>query len=380
MRRSLVLPTALLMLAAGGVGACGEEESESSSGGGKANVAEAKAIVKELEAPVKFEAPGPAIDVGAELEGKTIFMVVKQAEYQFVQNIVDGVEEASSDIGMKFVLGDAAGQVAKAVALIERAIAQKADVIVTQAFDTESLSAALQEAQDAGIPVIEVTGRDAGLPSEKLRNIGVSAIASYCYSCAGEQLAAAAVAKHDGDVNAVIVDSPDFGTSNAVLEGIKAGFERLCPSCELTYKSSPSAQWKQLDSLASSSLQESPDANVLLPVFDEMGLLMKPGVLRSGAGDKVDMISWAATLGAMQDLERGELFEANVGASQAWLGWAIVDQAVRLATGNEPAESENIPHRLFTDENIDEVDLDAPESWYGSVDFRAEYKRLWGTE
>jgi ribose transport system substrate-binding protein len=384
MRRARVL-TVVLMLAAAGITACGEDDPEpqaaaNEQGGNGAKIDEAKAIVEELQQPVQFEAPGPAVDAGTQLEGKTVYMVASALEFQFVQNIVNGVKEAADAVGVEFVVLDAAGQPAKAASLIDRGVARKADVIVTQAFPSASLAAPIRAAKAAGIPVIEVTAGDAGLPSPELEEIGISAIVSFCYSCAGEQLAATSVALHDGDVKAVVVDSPDFGTSDLILGGIKAGFAELCPDCDVVYESSPSVQWQQLPSLASSALQSNPDTNVMLPVFDEMGLLMKPGVMRSSAGDDVKMVSWAATLGAMQDLERGELFEGNVGASQTWLGWGVMDQAVRLMTGNEPAESENIPHRLFTEENIGELDLDAPETWYGPVDYRAEYQKLWGAE
>jgi hypothetical protein len=38
-----------------------------------------------------------------------------------------------------------------------------------------------------------------------------------------------------------------------------------------------------------------------------------------------------------------------------------------------------LPHRIFHAGNIADVDLSAPEdTWYGGVDFRGEYRQIWG--
>jgi hypothetical protein len=62
------------------------------------------------------------------------------------------------------------------------------------------------------------------------------------------------------------------------------------------------------------------------------------------------------------------------------LGWAIADQAFRILAGEEAILDPKIPVRLFTSENIGEIDIDAKEeTWFGDpAEWRDGYKEIWG--
>jgi ribose transport system substrate-binding protein len=242
-----------------------------------------------------------------------------------------------------------------------------------------SCSAALKSAKAAGIPVVEVSGRDPQAPPPELSEVGVEAIVSFCYRCAGEQMAEFAVADTDGDVNAVLFDVPEIGVSRLERAGFESKLAELCADCKVRVVEAPLAQWnKDLPSLTTSVLQRDPTVNYLVPLYDSMVALMEPAVARAQAPD-VKVVSYNATEPALTLLKNGQLVAGDVGGMNAWLGWATMDQIVRLLTGNEAVADEKIPHRLFDAENIDSIDLSAPESeWYGDIDLAAEYKQLWG--
>ena len=56
-----------------------------------------------------------------------------------------------------------------------------------------------------------------------------------------------------------------------------------------------------------------------------------------------------------------------------WMGWQATDELVR-AFAAQPAADTPVAYRLIED--------NAPTTagWMGDVDFRAEYKRLWGLQ
>jgi ribose transport system substrate-binding protein len=363
---------------------CGDDnaaKSGSASTGAQASgVEEAKKLVAELEKPLQFVAPGETIEVGDQLRGKTIYVVANGLNFPFVQAMLDGLKAGAKKVGAKVIAVDGAGDNAKAANLVEQGIGRKVDLIVIQSFPAEQLTASLKAAKDADIPVLEMFGRDPQLPSAELQAAGVDAIASFCYSCAGKQMAQLAVADTGGDVNAVLFDVPEIGVSALEKKGFQDELKRLCSGCEVEVVEAPLAQWNQnLASLTSSSLQRNPNVNYLVPLYDSMIALMEPAVAAAGASDKVKVVSYNATQPALKLLADGKLVAGDVGGMNAWAGWAAMDQIARILTGNEPVEDPKIPNRLFTAANVGELDLEAGEtSWYGDVDLDAEYGALWG--
>lgn len=377
----MVLAVALVAAACSGGSGTG---APASGGGGasedSAQVQEAKRIVAQLEQPVQWKDPGPPIQVGDKLKGKTVYFVANGLNFEFVQNLLAGLKEAAALFGMEVVAVDGAGQVAKAASLIEQGVARKVDVIIDEGFPSTQLAAPLKAVKAAGIPVIEIGSGDPQLPPPEAQAIGVSAWATYCYGCAGRQMADFAFAQSGTDVNAVVYNVPEISVAQNEVQGFLEELKRLCPQCKAKVVDAPLAQWStDLPSLTSSSLQSDPKVNWLVPLFDSMIAQIKPSVLRVNAQDRVKIVSYNATGPAMGDLAKGELVAADIGSPQHWLGWAMMDQAVRLLTGGQPVADENVPNRIFSSSNINSVDLKAKEdTWYGNVDFRAEYKKLWG--
>ncbi len=378
---ALVAAIAALTLAA--CGGDDEDTTSNGSGGGSASggVDEAKQAIADLEKPVTFTAPGPKFEVGDSLKGKTIYVVANGLNFPFVQAIVGALEDGAELTGAKIVAVDGAGDAAKAAKLVEQGVGRDVDAIVIQSFPAEQLTAALKTAKAADIPVIELSGRDPQLPPASIADVGVGAIASFCYTCAGEQMAQFAVADSGGDVNAVLFDVPEIGVSKLERAGFESELKKLCPDCTVKVVDAPLAGWnKDLPSLTTSVLQRDPSVNYLVPLYDSMISIMEPAIATAQAED-VKVVSYNATQPALQMLADGKLVAGDVGGMNAWLGWAAMDQIARLASDNPPAEDTQIPHRIFTAENIDSIDLSKPETtWYGDLDLSAEYGALWGVK
>jgi ribose transport system substrate-binding protein len=346
-----------------------------------AGVADAKKIVKQLEKPVAFKNPGPAIKVGNSLKGKTVYFVANGLNFPFVVNMLAGINEAAHLARMTVIAVDGAGDVAKAGSLIEQAVGRKVDVIVDEGFPSSLLTAPIQQAKAAHIPFIAFGSGDPGLPPASDRKIGVSAWATYCYGCAGRQMADTAIAQSNGHVDAVIVNAPIVSVAQKETDGIVHELARLCPAtCKATVVDEDFAQRAtQLPSLTSTNLQRDPNLNYFFPIFDSMISLMGPTVTQLGAQNRVKFVTYNATQPPMLQLQQGQLVSGDIGSPQHWIGWAIMDQAFRLLTHHAPVANEHVPNRLFDATNIKRINLSASEAtWYGSADFRKHYRQLWG--
>jgi ribose transport system substrate-binding protein len=343
------------------------------------DVAEAKRLVAKQSKPAKWKAPGPPVNVGTRLKGKTVYFLANGLNFPFVQDMLRGVKQAAAVLGMKVTTGDGAGSAAKAGQLIQQAVGQKVAVIIDEGFPDTQISAPLKAAKAAGVTVLEFGNGDPRFPSPAERARGVSAIATFCYTCAGREMVDLAIAQSNGKVDAVIYNVPGISVAPSMTKAIRSEFRRLCSSCKVKVVDAPLAQWSTLlPSLTTSAIHSDPNVNYLLPLFDSMFALIRPAVIQAGAADRVKMVSYNATLPGMSDLRAAnQLVSGDVGGAPAWVGWGMMDQAVRVLTGHKAVRSENIPDRTFTPQNIKSINLKLlSDRWYG-VNFAKRYRKLW---
>jgi len=376
---------AVAALAATLISACGTGSTGStgSTGGdtGTTDQAAAKQQLKAASQPVGWDNPGPAITVGDAAQGKLLYYIANGLNFPFSQGVLKGVKDAADAVGLDVVAVDGAGSSATAARLIEQAIGRKASVIVLQSFAADALAAPLKQAENAKIKVVLGFVSDPRLPNEGEKATGVDAIVTYCNSCAGKLAATYMVAESGSDVKPIVFNVPDVPQAQLEVDGFNNKLKELCPSCKSDSADAPISQWVTgLPGLTSSALKRRPDANYLFPLYDGMVATMKPSVAAAGAEGRVKIVSYNGdqpNLQAIHDKDKVEV--ANVGASLQWAGWAAVDQALRVLTGNTPLTDEKIPNRVFYSGNIDSIDLSKDElTWYGNVDVGAEYKKLWG--
>jgi len=344
-------------------------------------VTEARAIVRRLERPVTWKNPGPAFKLGNTVRGKTVYFLANGLNFPFVQNLLAGVKEAAHAGGMGVLVGDGAGSVPKAASLIQQAVGRRANIIVDEGFPSSQLSAPIQRAKAANVPVIEIGSGTPGLPPASVRRIGVPAWVTFCYGCAGRQMADTAIAQSGGKVAGLVLNVPGISVAQTETNGVLSELHRLCSStCKAKVVDAPLAQWSTLlPSLTSSNIQRDTSLNYLFPLFDSMIALMGPSVTRLNAQNRVKFVSYNATLPPMQQLKQGQMVSGDIGSPQHWLGWAIMDQTFRILTHRPPVADENIPNRLFDATNINSVNLNAAEgTWYGATNFRQKYRTLWG--
>lgn len=370
-----LLSVAVFVAAIGSVVATGA--SASSSGNG---VATAKKLVAQESAKDTWTTPGPAISVGHTLKGKKVYFLANGITFPFVVDMVGGVKEAAALLGMKVLTGDGAGSSATAARLVEQATAEKVSAIIDEGFPDSQISAPLKAAKAAGIKVIEFGAGKPSLPTSTESANGVSALATFCYPCAGAAMADLAIAQSNGHADAAIVAVPGISVSPGMTQAIEKEIHKLCSACKVTVIYAPLADWStQLASDTSSAIRRDPKLNYLLPLFDAMFSYMGPAIVQAGATSRVHMISYNATSPGVTDLSKGnQNVTGDVGGAPAWVGWAAIDQVARLLTGQKPLASEDIPNRTFTPQNVKTLNLKASDdTWYG-INFAAQYRKLWG--
>jgi ribose transport system substrate-binding protein len=348
--------------------------------GSDGGVAEATRIVEQLTKPVEWTAPGPQLPVGNTLSGKSVYFV-GNLKYEYDLTLLEGVTAAAEALGMKVTGLDANAQAGTAAAMIEQAIGQKADVIINQGYPEAAIEAPLRAAKEAGIPVIGSGVGVPQLPPADVQELGVPGWATFCYKCMGTYLADWIIADSKGQANVVTLQSSDLSVSPAFVAGIDEEFSRLCPSCGKKTVDVILARWtSSLGSAATSALQADPTVNYVIALYDPMVPLILPPILGMGADSRVKIVTAGASGAGLQLLASEEVVRVNLGSSKKWLGWALMDQAVRALTDAPALADAKVPNRLFTKENVGELDLTKNDDWYGDIDFGANYRALWGIQ
>ena len=75
------------------------------------------------------------------------------------------------------------------------------------------------------------------------------------------------------------------------------------------------------------------------------------------------------------------MVKAVVTVDQAYAGWALTDEVLRMATKSAPV-TETFPSRLFTSDNIGSIQVTAAAqssgAWFGDTSYQGAFEKLWG--
>lgn len=134
---------------------CGSTASESTSEGASSsaqNTEQTQASSAEAIATTSKATSG-----GMDATGKTIGFVVRSAGNPYIKKEEEGFQQAVEACGGKVIINEPDSATADAqIAMIQSLISQDVDAMAIAANDANALSAALQQAKDAGIQVLSI--------------------------------------------------------------------------------------------------------------------------------------------------------------------------------------------------------------------------------
>lgn len=381
--RRLVWLVGLVFVCAslGVVVACGGDDSSSGDEtSGAADVEEAQSLVAAAEEAVTQGPPGPDFDASG-VSGKKIWFVSLALAIPYSQQVWQGVQDSAQALGMEAKSFDGKFSPAEVSRGIDLAVQDQADAIIVHSLPPVVVAPALAKAAEAGVKLISAETQNPGPPLPDVPDT-IDAIAGHSYSIPTEAMAAQVVADSEGDANVLFLSVSDIGPgSGQGTDAFVAKMKELCPACPVEVVDSPVAQWSGLNQRVSSLLRSRPDVNYIVPIFDGMAVYIVPGIQAAGLADEVSLVSGDATPSVLENLRDGNIVIGDVGQPNVWTGWAIVDQTARVLVGEPTLEDVGLQYRLFTANNVGDLDLNGnPTEWYGDVDFEADYRAIWGVE
>ncbi len=266
------------------------------------------------------------------------------------QFYIDGFEAAASpDWDINVI--DTAGDIAAVISRIEDAVTQNVDAIVINV-DPAQVSAGLQTAMEAGIPVV---GMDAGMSDMLATNVTSNgyAMAAETSVYVANRLAGA------GNVVMFVFDPfPPVQIRGAIADAVFANH----PDINVIARVTPDVQdggiadsRAQMEALLAAN-PEPGSINAVWAAWDQPALGALQAIEDAGRADEgIVIVGMDANPQAREAIAAGGNFEASMAQDFAGIGAAAADAVARLLAGETIAQPViYVPTVLITTANVDE--------------------------
>jgi ribose transport system substrate-binding protein len=334
-------------------------------------------MVTQLEATTaSYPVPTASISGVSALKGKTVYYIPL---VQFIPGFVvtaATMKTALAKVGVNLQVCNGNGVPATVAACVQQATGAGAAGIITDAIPYGMAQNALNAAKAKGIPII-IT--DQIPPSGTTAN---SDSVTYVPGVVDQpsQIAWWIIANSDGKANAILAQESDSPSSIAYVQDSLSIYKQYCPGCTVTVKSITATTNSQLASDTSSNLLTNPNATYYYTEFEDS---LDPTVQGIQQSNKTDIALSVAggTVDGLGRLKSNSMVKAVVAVDQAYAGWALSDEILRMATKAAPV-TETFPSRLFTAENIGSIQVTTAAqgsgAWFGDSSYQSSFEKLWG--
>ena len=364
--RALVVTAALA--AAGVVIATAVAATGASYSGAQANLAKYRAVPK-------FVAPGPAFDAKAKAGGKTLFIIPASSQVPFVATIANHIKRIATPVGVKVTTWQNQGQPSQWVQGMNAAIAQNASAIVLLAGnDPAGLQPQIKAAKAKGIPTIVAHLYDENQPSAP--NVG--GVVNIPYKIAGRLIADQAIIDTQGKANALVVTINQVKSTVPMVAGIRSEFAKYCQGCKLTFTDVTIADIAtKIQPNVQAALTADPGINYVIALYDSAEVPFVAAAIRAaGRVGRVKVSTFNGTPEILKMVKQGDIVTMDVAENLEWIGYAIVDQSMRIMGGLKPVRSERVPLRIFDRSNIGQAGSTFTSGW--GTSYVKGYRKLWG--
>jgi ribose transport system substrate-binding protein len=121
-------------------------------------------------------------------------------------------------------------------------------------------------------------------------------------------------------------------------------------------------------------MEADPGLNYVMPIFDPETEYVTPALLSAHKIGIVHVATYAGTPFVLQDIREGSV-QMDVGENLQWVGYAMLDDEMRLIGHLKPAFPEYLATRVFTKSDIGTSSSASAE--YGTSVGQA-WLKLWG--
>jgi ribose transport system substrate-binding protein len=323
--------------------------------------------------------PGDPFDA-KKAAGGTIFTIQENSTNPFTNTIIAGMKDVADRIGMTLVDYPNQGQRTQWIQGVQQAISQKVDVIVLVGGTIGPISFEEQAAaaERAGIPIVTVVDRDLTQNAE----LHTAARVGQPYAEAARLDVDWIIAQTRCRANVLVITSNELIAGDINSVAAQDEFDRFCGhGCTAKFVNVPLSEWAtRIGTTTQTEVASNPHLNYVYPLYDAMSQFVVPAIQLGGGITRVKVATFNGTPGILRMMQTGNTVQMIVGENETHLGYAAMDQAMRLMIGVHPIADGDygIPLRVFDDSNVDATGV-PPEYGVGyGTQWRAGFLKAWG--
>ncbi len=291
----------------------------------------------------------------------------------------EGIAQAAKMIGWQARTFDGGGTPATQNAQILNAVSWGADVIAIIAINPAAVQSGLKAAKAKNIVIVSGSS---GLssPNETISGtagqVWPALDVSPDYKKLGQSLANWVIADSKGTAKIAIYGDKEFDSINGQERGFVPTMQSCsgCQSSNVMYFTATQIA-NQVGPQVVSYMRANPSTTYIYGAYDPPAAAMVTALETAGLGQKVKLVS---VLGNAQNLgyvRAGHVQVADAAYDNTYMGFAMVDQAIRLMNGQKPIEpaGEGLPFQV-----LDKTNLPAgTQSWRAPYDYVSKFAALW---
>lgn len=275
----------------------------------------------------------------------TIGLTVGTLANPFFVAMSKGVEEAGKELGADVFVESAEYDLAKQTSQIENFITKKVDVILLNAVDTKGIAAAVQQAKDAGIPVIAVDTNAEG---------GVDATVTSDNYQAGKLAGEYVIEQLGGKGNIAIIDGPPV---SAVTDRIK-GFEDAIKDSKIKIVAKQNGEGNREKALTvmESILQANPSGSIdaVFAINDPEAIGVEIAQEQAGRKDEFFVVGVDGAPEAADAMAKeGSTIMATSAQSPSEMVKKAAEIGMKVKNGEDVEELIKVPVELVTQDTLD---------------------------
>jgi ABC-type sugar transport system substrate-binding protein len=358
---------------AGSAGSSGA--SAGGSGGGSSDIAARVEAAKKVT-PASYQ--GPTTPVKPPARPLKLALISCSSALRGCVTPLQGAAEAVRKLGWSTQMFDGRGDPKSQNDAFLAAVSSGADAIIYTSIDPNLIQQGLTAAKKANIPVLSASAGWSD-PNPTVRYPGKVAPAfdvSHDVVKEGQQVADWVINDSGGKANVLLVVDPAFGLPSVYIDAARRELAAACPDCQIHQMNVAGTQ------LATTGpgqvvgyLRSNPDYTYVLAPYDPAAAAFAPAISQAGLTN-VKMCSILGLQENVNFIRQGQVQACDGGWDNRYMGYATVDQLLRLLARDPPARplGENIPFVLLDRDNLPAEG----EDWTAPYDYRRKFLDLWG--
>ena len=154
-----------------------------------------------------------------------------------------------------------------------------------------------------------------------------------------------------------------------MVAGIRQEFSKYCSGCKLKFTDVTIADIAtKIQPNVQAALTGDPGINYVIALYDSAEVPFVAAAIRAaGRTGRVKVSTFNGTPEILKLVKQGDIVTMNVGENLEWIGYAIVDQSMRIMGGLKPVKNARVPVRVFDKSNIGQAGPKFTSGWGNDV-------------